>query len=81
MSLEETESIEREIKIPREKDFSKEPSTSCSSHQARPPMKPFTLTRNAPRAKVFRAGYSRLVSVMVEDPNDQHEKLGELTDQ
>ncbi|XP_032475218.1 immunoglobulin-binding protein 1 isoform X3 [Phocoena sinus] len=52
ISLEEIESIDQEIKILRGKDSSKEASTSHSSRQDRPPMKPFVLTRNMAQAKV-----------------------------
>nr|XP_055194420.1 immunoglobulin-binding protein 1 isoform X2 [Nyctereutes procyonoides] len=81
ISLEEIESIDQEIKILREKDSSKEESTSYSSHQDRPPMKPFILTRNVAQAKVFGAGYPSLASMTVNDWYDQHQKYGVLPDQ
>ncbi|XP_005641500.2 immunoglobulin-binding protein 1 isoform X1 [Canis lupus baileyi] len=81
ISLEEIESIDQEIKILREKDSSKEESTSYSSHQDRPPMKPFVLTRNVAQAKVFGAGYPSLASMTVNDWYDQHQKYGVLPDQ
>ncbi|XP_060038832.1 immunoglobulin-binding protein 1 isoform X2 [Erinaceus europaeus] len=81
ISLEEIESIDEEIIILRGKDSSKEASTSHSSHQDRPPMKPFVLTRNVTQAKVFGAGYPSLASMTVNDWYDQHENYGALPDQ
>ncbi|XP_001927405.1 immunoglobulin-binding protein 1 [Sus scrofa] len=81
ISLEEIESIDQEIMILREKDSSKEASTSHSSRQDKPPMKPFVLTRNMAQAKVFGAGYPSLASMTVNDWYDQHRKLGALPDQ
>ena len=81
ISLEEIDSIDQEIKILREKDASKETSASGSTPQARPPMKPFILTRNAAQAKVFGAGYPSLASMTVNDWYDQHRKVGALPDQ
>ncbi|XP_008270963.1 immunoglobulin-binding protein 1 isoform X2 [Oryctolagus cuniculus] len=81
ISLEEIESIDQEIRILREKDSSKEASTSHSSRQERPPMKPFILTRNATQAKVFGAGYPSLATMTVSDWYDQHRKYGALPDQ
>ncbi|XP_066106499.1 immunoglobulin-binding protein 1 isoform X1 [Saccopteryx bilineata] len=81
ISLEELDSIDQEIKILREKDSSKEASTSRSSDQARPPMRPFILTRNAAQAKVFGAGYPSLATMTVNEWYDQHRNLGVLPDQ
>ncbi|XP_066879160.1 immunoglobulin-binding protein 1 isoform X2 [Kogia breviceps] len=81
ISLEEIESIDQEIKILRGKDSSKEASTSHSSRQDRPPMKPFVLTRNMAKAKVFGAGYPSLASMTVNDWYEQHQKFGALPDQ
>ncbi|KAM9042583.1 immunoglobulin-binding protein 1 isoform 2-T2 [Megaptera novaeangliae] len=81
ISLEEIESIDQEIKILRGKDSSKEASTSHSSRQDRPPMKPFVLTRNMAQAKVFGAGYPSLASMTVNDWYEQHQKFGALPDQ
>ncbi|XP_077001120.1 immunoglobulin-binding protein 1 isoform X3 [Tamandua tetradactyla] len=81
ISLEEIESIDQEIKILREKDSSKEASTSCSSLQDRPPMKPFILTRDVAQAKVFGAGYPSLATMTVNDWYDQRRKYGALPDQ
>ncbi|KAL2768600.1 immunoglobulin-binding protein 1 isoform 1 [Daubentonia madagascariensis] len=81
ISLEEIESIDQEIKILRERDSSREASTSRSSLQERPPMKPFILTRNMAQAKVFGAGYPSLSSMTVSDWYDQHRKCGALPDQ
>uniref|UniRef100_A0A671DH31 Immunoglobulin binding protein 1 n=1 Tax=Rhinolophus ferrumequinum TaxID=59479 RepID=A0A671DH31_RHIFE len=81
ISLEEIESIDQEITILRGKDSSKEASTSHSSREDRPPMKPFILTRNAAQAKVFGAGYPSLASMTVNDWYEQHRKFGALPDQ
>ncbi|KAL0588964.1 Immunoglobulin-binding protein 1 [Plecturocebus cupreus] len=54
ISLEEIESIDQEIKILRERDSSREASTSNASRLERPPMKPFILTRNTAQAKRLR---------------------------
>ncbi|XP_004472366.1 immunoglobulin-binding protein 1 isoform X2 [Dasypus novemcinctus] len=81
VSLEEIESIDQEMKILREKDFSKEASTSRSSRQDRPPVKPFILTRDVAQAKVFGAGYPSLATMTVDDWYDQHRKYGALPDQ
>ncbi|XP_074244191.1 immunoglobulin-binding protein 1 family member C [Saimiri boliviensis] len=80
-SLEEIESIDQEIEILREKDSSREASTSNSSRQERPPVKPFILTRNMVQAKVFGTGYPSLASMTVSDWYDQHRKHGALPDQ
>ena len=80
ISLEEIESIDQEIKILREKDSTNEASTSQSSHQDRPPMKPFVLTQNMAQAKVFGAGYPSLASMTVNDWYEQHQKFGALPD-
>ncbi|XP_049727647.1 immunoglobulin-binding protein 1 isoform X4 [Elephas maximus indicus] len=80
ISLEEIESIDQELKILREKDSSKEASTSHSSRQDRPPMKPFILTRDMAQAKVFGAGYPSLATMTVNDWYDQRRKYGALPD-
>ncbi|KAL4844243.1 hypothetical protein H8958_008969 [Nasalis larvatus] len=80
-SLEEIESIDQEIKILRERDSSREASTSNSSRQERPPVKPFILTRNTAQAKVFGAGYPSLATMTVSDWYEQHRKYGALPDQ
>nr|XP_008509808.1 PREDICTED: immunoglobulin-binding protein 1 [Equus przewalskii] len=80
ISLEEIESIDQEIKILKEKDSSKEASTSHSSLQDRPPRKPFILTRNVTQAKVFGAGYPSLATMTVNDWYEQHRRYGALPD-
>ncbi|XP_011797187.1 PREDICTED: immunoglobulin-binding protein 1-like [Colobus angolensis palliatus] len=79
--LEEIKSIDQEIKILRERDSSREASTSNSSHQEKPPVKPFILTQNTAQIKVFGAGYPSLATMMVSDWYEQHRKYGELPDQ
>ncbi|XP_045674219.1 immunoglobulin-binding protein 1-like [Phyllostomus hastatus] len=81
ISLEEIESIDQEIKILRDKDSFGEASTSHSSLQDKPPMKPFILTRNVAQAKVFGAGYPSLASMTVSEWYDQHPRFGALPDQ
>ncbi|XP_040839738.1 immunoglobulin-binding protein 1-like isoform X1 [Ochotona curzoniae] len=81
ISLEEMESIDQEMRILRKKDSSEEASTSNSSLQERPPLKPFILTRNATQAKVFGAGYPSLATMTVNDWYEQHQKYGVLPDQ
>uniref|UniRef100_A0A2K5DP43 IGBP1 family member C n=1 Tax=Aotus nancymaae TaxID=37293 RepID=A0A2K5DP43_AOTNA len=60
---------------------SREASTSNSSRQGRPPVKPFILTRNMAQAKVFGTGYPSLASMTVSDWYDRHRKHGALPDQ
>nr|XP_023421369.1 immunoglobulin-binding protein 1 isoform X2 [Cavia porcellus] len=81
ISLEEVESIDQEIKILREKDSSREASTSHSPLQDRPPVKSFILTRDKAQAKVFGAGYPSLATMTVSDWYEQHRKYGALPDQ
>ncbi|XP_064234099.1 immunoglobulin-binding protein 1-like [Aotus nancymaae] len=81
ISLEEIESIDQEIKILRERDSSREASTSNASRLERPPMKPFILTRNTAQAKVFGAGYPSPATMTVSDWYEQHRKCGALPDQ
>ncbi|EHB05714.1 Immunoglobulin-binding protein 1 [Heterocephalus glaber] len=81
ISLEEIESIDQEIKILRERDSLREASTSHSSLQERPPMKPFILTRDKAHTKVFGAGYPSLATMTVSDWYEQHRKYGALPDQ
>uniref|UniRef100_A0A2K5BVK6 Immunoglobulin binding protein 1 n=1 Tax=Aotus nancymaae TaxID=37293 RepID=A0A2K5BVK6_AOTNA len=75
------QSIDQEITILRERDSSREASTSKASHLERPPMKPFILTRNMAQAKVFGAGYPSLATMTVSDWYEQHRKYGALPDQ
>ncbi|EHH62473.1 hypothetical protein EGM_20812 [Macaca fascicularis] len=79
--LEEIKSIDQEIKILRERDSSREASTSNSSHQEKPPVKPFILTQNTAQVKAFGAGYPSLATMTVSDWYEQHRKYGELPDQ
>ncbi|XP_017399069.1 immunoglobulin-binding protein 1 isoform X1 [Cebus imitator] len=81
ISLEEIESIDQEIKILRERDSSREASTSNASRLERPPMKPFVLTRNTAQARVFGAGYPSLATMTVSDWYEQRQKYGALPDQ
>ncbi|XP_008842606.1 immunoglobulin-binding protein 1 [Nannospalax galili] len=81
ISLEEIESIDQEIKILRDKDSSREESTSHSSLPEKPPMKPFILTRNKAQAKVFGAGYPSLATMTVSDWYEQHQKHSVLPNQ
>uniref|UniRef100_A0A2K5XP95 Immunoglobulin-binding protein 1 n=1 Tax=Mandrillus leucophaeus TaxID=9568 RepID=A0A2K5XP95_MANLE len=73
--------LTQEIKILRERDSSREASTSNSSCQERPPVKPFILTRNMAQAKVFGVGYPSLATMTVSDWYEQGRKYGALPDQ
>ncbi|XP_059566963.1 immunoglobulin-binding protein 1-like [Myotis daubentonii] len=81
ISLEEIESIDQEMTILRGRGSLSEASTSPSSHQDRPPGRPFILTRNVTQTKVFGAGYPSLASMAVSDWYDQYGKCGTLPDQ
>ncbi|XP_052577362.1 immunoglobulin-binding protein 1b-like [Peromyscus californicus insignis] len=74
ISLDEIESIDQEIEILRERDFSGEPSASPLPPQERPPMKPFVLTRSVAQTQVFGAGYPSLATMTVNDWYEQHQK-------
>ncbi|XP_049623270.1 immunoglobulin-binding protein 1 [Suncus etruscus] len=74
ISLEETESIDQEIRILKDKDSLKEAPASQSSQLDRPAMKPFILTRNVTQAKVFGAGYPSLATMTVNEWYEQHQK-------
>uniref|UniRef100_A0A2K5RV83 Uncharacterized protein n=1 Tax=Cebus imitator TaxID=2715852 RepID=A0A2K5RV83_CEBIM len=74
-------SIDQEIKILRERNSSREASTSNTSRLERPPMEPFILTRNMAQTKVFGAAYPSLATMTVSDWYEQHRKYGALPDQ
>ncbi|CAH7460569.1 immunoglobulin-binding protein 1b [Phodopus roborovskii] len=74
ISLDEIESIDQEIEILRERDFSGEKSASPLPPQERSPMKPFILTRSVAQAQVFGAGYPSLATMTVNDWYEQHQK-------
>ncbi|KAJ6663194.1 hypothetical protein lerEdw1_010330 [Lerista edwardsae] len=78
-SLEEVESIDQEMAILSRRDALKKGSSRLPP--ARPPMKPFILTRDAAQAKVFGAGYPSLATMTVDDWYEQHQKRGVLPDQ
>ncbi|NXU47048.1 IGBP1 protein, partial [Turnix velox] len=77
-SLEEIESIDQEMVIVRNRGTAKQPSAPPhgTSRQARPPFKPFILTRDVAQAKVFGAGYPGLPTMTVDDWYDQRRKQG-----
>ncbi|KAM4664736.1 immunoglobulin-binding protein 1 [Discoglossus pictus] len=81
-ALEEMESIDQELPLVRARELIKK---GAEVHQpprpARPPMKPFILTRDALQAKVFGAGYPSLPTLTVDDWYEQHRKKGVLPDQ
>ncbi|XP_011895680.1 PREDICTED: immunoglobulin-binding protein 1-like [Cercocebus atys] len=76
--FEEIKSIDQEIKILKKRDSSREASTSNSSHQEKPPVKPFIKKQNTAQVKAFGAGYPSLATMMVSDWYEQHRKYGEL---
>ncbi|CAH7429663.1 immunoglobulin-binding protein 1b [Phodopus roborovskii] len=74
VSLDEIQSIDQELEILRQRDSHSEESASALTHQERPPMKPFVLTRNVAQAQVFGAGYPSLATMTVNDWYEQHQK-------
>ncbi|XP_071363015.1 immunoglobulin-binding protein 1 [Trachinotus anak] len=79
--LEEIESIDQEVEILKKMDVLKHSATRQSAQPARPPMKPFILTKDAVQARVFGAGYPSLPTMTVDDWYEQHRKHGALPDQ
>lgn len=78
MCLEEIESIDQEVEI---LDGLKQGAAKPPAQPARPPMKPFILTKDAVQAQVFGAGYPSLPTMTVDDWYEQHRKHGALPDQ
>ncbi|XP_049898710.1 immunoglobulin-binding protein 1 [Epinephelus moara] len=78
--LEEIESIDQEVEILKRMDGLKG-AVKQPAQPARPPMKPFILTKDAVQAQVFGAGYPSLPTMTVDDWYDQHRKHGVLPDQ
>ncbi|KAM9850137.1 immunoglobulin-binding protein 1 [Aulostomus maculatus] len=81
VSLEEVESIDQELEILQRMDVLKQGAAVPEQRPARPPMKPFILTKDAMQARVFGAGYPSLPTMTVDDWYDQHRKHGVLPDQ
>ncbi|XP_068450906.1 immunoglobulin-binding protein 1 [Clinocottus analis] len=79
--LEEIESIDQEMEILTKMDGLKQGAAKQSPQPARPPMKPFILTKDAVQARVFGAGYPSLPTVTVDEWYDQHRKRGAMPDQ
>ncbi|XP_061862502.1 immunoglobulin-binding protein 1 [Colius striatus] len=82
-SLEEVESIDQEMVILRSRGTAKQPSAAPhgASRQARAPLKPFILTRDAAQAKVFGAGYPALPTLTVDDWYEQRRRHGVVSNQ
>lgn len=81
-SLDEIESIDQELEILKYRGALKQGTAkSPRSHPARPPMKPFILTRDAAQASVFGAGYPSLPTLTVDEWYEEHKKHGILPDQ
>ncbi|XP_075040615.1 immunoglobulin-binding protein 1 [Mixophyes fleayi] len=80
-SLEEIEGIDQELPMVKAREMMKGVEISQRSRPARPPMKPFILTRDALQAKVFGAGYPSLPTMTVDDWYEQHRSKGVLPDQ
>ncbi|KAJ1196906.1 hypothetical protein NDU88_000769 [Pleurodeles waltl] len=82
ISLDELESLEQEVEILKGREGMQQLALSSrGARRARPPMKPFILTRDAAQAKVFGAGYPSLATMTVDEWYDQHQKRGVLPDQ
>ncbi|XP_054453466.1 immunoglobulin-binding protein 1 [Anoplopoma fimbria] len=79
--LEEIESIDQEVEILEKMDGLKQHAANQPAQPARPPMKPFILTKDAVQAKVFGAGYPSLATMTVDDWYEQHRKRGAMPDQ
>uniref|UniRef100_A0A8C0EAD7 IGBP1 protein n=1 Tax=Bubo bubo TaxID=30461 RepID=A0A8C0EAD7_BUBBB len=79
-SLEEIESIDQEMVILRSRGTSSAPPHG-TSRQARAPLKPFILTRDAAQAKVFGAGYPGLPTMTVDDWYEQRRRQGVVAGQ
>ncbi|XP_064318874.1 immunoglobulin-binding protein 1 isoform X2 [Phalacrocorax carbo] len=82
-SLEEIESIDQEMVILRSRGTAKQSSAPPhgTSRQARAPLKPFILTRDAAQAKVFGAGYPGLPTMTVDDWYEQRRRQGVVSGQ
>ncbi|XP_072286543.1 immunoglobulin-binding protein 1 [Pyxicephalus adspersus] len=82
IALEEVESIDQELPMVRAREMIKKGKELPQPKQhARPPMKPFILTRDAVQAKVFGAGYPSLPTMTVDDWYENHRTKGVLPDQ
>ncbi|XP_068812931.1 immunoglobulin-binding protein 1 isoform X2 [Struthio camelus] len=83
VSLEEIESIDQEMFILRSRGTVKQSSAPphSTSRQARAPLKPFILTRDAAQAKVFGAGYPGLPTMTVDDWYEQRRRQGVMPGQ
>ncbi|KAJ4945529.1 hypothetical protein JOQ06_023213 [Pogonophryne albipinna] len=79
--LEEMESIDQEVEILQKMDGLKQGAAKQPAQPARPPMKPFIITKDMVQAKVFGAGYPSLATMSVDEWYDQHKKRGGLPDQ
>ncbi|XP_051486435.1 immunoglobulin-binding protein 1 isoform X2 [Apus apus] len=77
-SLEEIESIDQEMVILRSRGTAKQPPAPPhgAARPARPPLKPFLLTRDAAQAKVFGVGYPGLPTMTVDDWYEQRRRQG-----
>ncbi|NXG71306.1 IGBP1 protein, partial [Baryphthengus martii] len=82
-SLEEIESIDQEMLILRSRGAAKQAPAPPhgAARQARTPLKPFILTRNAAQAKVFGAGYPGLPTMTVDQWYEQRGRQGVLSAQ
>ncbi|XP_043913117.1 immunoglobulin-binding protein 1 [Protopterus annectens] len=81
-SLDEIESIGQELEILKYRGALKQATAkSPPKHPARPPMKPFILTRDVAQARVFGAGYPSIPTLTVDEWYEEHQKHGVLPDQ
>ncbi|KAM3910673.1 immunoglobulin-binding protein 1 [Leptodactylus fuscus] len=81
IALEEVESIDQELPMVKAREMMKGAEITQPPRPARPPMKPFILTRDALQAKVFGEGYPSLPTMTVDDWYEQHRSKGVLPDQ
>lgn len=76
VGLEEIESIDQEAELLVNMDVLKH--SAKQRQPARPPMKPFVLTKDKMQAQVFGPGYPSLPTMTVEDWLEQQQKCGVL---
>ncbi|NWI15066.1 IGBP1 protein, partial [Crypturellus soui] len=83
ISLEEIESIDQEMVILKSRGTIKQSPAPPhgTSRQARTPLKPFILTRDAAQAKVFGAGYPGVPTMTVDDWYEQRRRQGAVPGQ
>ncbi|KAM5274544.1 immunoglobulin-binding protein 1-like [Ctenodactylus gundi] len=81
ISLEEVESIDREVEILRERGLPGETPAPHTAPQERPPVRPFILTRSKAQAEVLGAGYPSLATMTVSDWYEQRQQYTALPEE